>query len=92
MQLNLINTTYSSRIAQNPTDRPKINDCDINFPQLLEVHHFQEYLRNYKITIKDQANNVKIIGKLIQQDLFYEDPNEKKTQKFIIQVKNYDLI
>ncbi|CAG5103836.1 Oidioi.mRNA.OKI2018_I69.chr1.g960.t1.cds [Oikopleura dioica] len=85
MQRNVINTTYSSRIAQNPTDRPKVNDSDIEYSQDLKVHHLKEYLRDYGRTAQDQANNMKVIGKLIKQDKFYEESEQKKTQKYIIQ-------
>ena len=92
MQRNVINTTYSSRIAQNPSDRPKVNDSDIEFPQEPKVHHLKEFLRDYEKTTRDQANNMKVIGQLIKQDNFYEDSEQKKTQKYIIQVKIVKLI
>ncbi|CAG5104531.1 Oidioi.mRNA.OKI2018_I69.chr1.g1309.t1.cds [Oikopleura dioica] len=85
MQLNVINTTASARQAQDPNCRPKINESDDRFPARPKVHDLMGFLLDYAKTITDQANNMKIIGKLIKQDLFYEDSEEKKMQKHIIQ-------
>jgi len=94
MQQNVINTTHAARNALNPVDRHKVNDSDICYPQEPEISHFIEFARDYAVTIEDQSQNMKVIGGIIKNDAFYDNNEDKKIQKYIIQetVLKADLI
>ncbi|CAG5102143.1 Oidioi.mRNA.OKI2018_I69.chr1.g162.t1.cds [Oikopleura dioica] len=80
---NIINTTHASRIAQNPEDRAQIVALDDE--SQANIDSLPALFVDCETTLKEQADNMKVIGKIIKEDNFYNTVEEDTAQTNIVQ-------
>ncbi|CAG5110069.1 Oidioi.mRNA.OKI2018_I69.chr2.g4514.t1.cds [Oikopleura dioica] len=85
-QRNVDETTIASRFAIDSNIRKKHNDSDINYQTTPTTLDFKNFILSYSETLQHQSQNMKVIGKLLKEDHFYESGDRKRAeQKNIVQ-------